>query len=684
MGDAVYDFLASGGQTPESNPSAPAAANDDPVHAFLASGGANIDTHLEEAPGYFQRIKAAAVKFNQSGSGVGDTVKAIGENALSAVTAAPVALLKHGVEEGAYLQGQSPEQAAQTAWRVVPIDGYQPKSATGQALGELTGSVISPLVDAGKWAAQKAGLSPAAQNLAGDFAPVVIPKIAGAAKDAVLHPFNTVGAIADTAQAGLENAKAVPALTADMASQGSMTNMKARFGQLAEQGNTPSVNRSITPQMLRGQVDSPESMSEIPKVAPELTAENASPQLQANLAKMPDISDTAKQRLLVADSLPIPGRLSEGQAKGDIGLISDEMNLRAKRPEYAQLFNEQNKTLIDNVNAIRDKAAPKAAGLDHVENGESLINAYQAADTQLKSYISQQYKTLEDANGGQFPLDGKAFVDAADQALAKKLKTHYVPADVRATLNDLRDGGQMTFEDFETLRSDLADTARSAQDGKVRQAASIIRQQLEDMPMPAGAEHLKPLADAARNAAKARFDLLDKDPAYKAAVSDSVAADDFVKKYIINGKKADLAQMRDNLAGDPVAHENITAAAVNYLKAKAGIVNDNGNFSQAGYNRALEQLRPRLDYLFDPVSAQQIQSLGDYARWTQEQPRGSSVNNSNTFVAAAKGVAEGTLNAKTFGLSSMVKDAVTSASQAQKAQKATNYGATVKLKDIGQ
>jgi len=654
----------------------------------LADDWESIPAAKPEEPGYMSKIGDSARKFQAAvdkDNALMTAPKAVGEVALNAVTGAPLTLLKHGVEEGAYLSGQAPQQAATTAQRVIPVDGYQPQSEAGQALGELAGNVVSPLVDAGKWAAQKLGLSPAAQNIAGDFAPVVVPKVASAVGKAVISPLDTVAKASNIVQTGIENAKAMPGLTKDIASQGSLSAMRARFNQLADQGNAPASQNAITPQMLRGQEPLPESVKEVPKQAPEITPENASPELKAVLDKTQNLGQEAVKRQLEADSLPVKMQLSPGQAANDIHKLSDEFNMRGTKEgaPLADLFNRQNSNLIDNVNAIRDRAAPKASGLDHVENGESLMTAYQTADAQLRNMISDKYKALEEANGGQFPLDGKSFVDAADEALAKKLKTHYVPADVRATLNDLREGGKMTFEDFETLRSDLAETARSATDGKVRQAASIIRQKLEDMPMPEGAEHLKPLADAARSAAKSRFDLLDKDPAYKAAVNESTPPDKFVQKYIINGNKNDLQQMRENLAGDPVAHENIAAAAINYLKSRAGIVNDNGNFSQAGYNKALEQLKPKLDYLFDPVTAQQIQTLGNVSRYTQLQPKGSYFNNSNTFVSAAKGAAEGALNVKTYGLSGVVKDAFTSGKKARAAQEAVKPGAGIQLKDIG-
>jgi hypothetical protein len=654
--------------------------------------------------GYFSRVGAAAKQVARTVTPA-NLKPALGEAALASITGGPVALLKHGVEEGAYLasghgfptftrvgdEAAGAQAAARVADRVIPTNGYQPTTPAGQAVTNLAGTVFQPLVDAGRWAAEKAGLSPAAQNIAGDLAPVAIPNMAGKVYRGGTKLIDAINNAPASLPADIKG------LAKDIGSRGSLSDMQARYAELVKAGRAPEpVSNMLTPQQLRGQEPLPETPAQpgataqrMPDKAPPLTVENASPQLQKTIQEAgPNINPTAVTRQLEADSLPIRMRLSEGQATDNLQLLSDEFNKRgtpAGKP-YAELFNEQNGHLIDNLNAIRDKAAPKASGFDHVENGETIIKAYENIDEIANQNIGAKYKALEDANGGQFPLDGKQFVDAADAALAKKLKSHYVPPEVRATLNDVRNGGTMTFEDFETLRTDLAEVGRSAKDGNTKMAASIIREQLENLPMPPGAEHLKPLADAARGAAKARFDAIKADPAYKAAVEKSTAADKFVQKYIVNGNKDDLARMNENLAGNPDAQQSIAAGALNYLKSRAGIVNDRGNFNQVGYNKALEALKPKKDYLFDPVTAQQVQTLGNVANYVLKQPRGSYFNNSNTAVSlmrdAALGGAEGVVNAKTFGGYGAIKEMIKSGKEAKAAQKAVQPGAGIPLKDL--
>ena len=168
---------------------------------------------------------------------------------------------------------------------------------------------------------------------------------------------------------------------------------------------------------------------------------------------------------------------------------------------------------------------------------------------------------------------------------------------------------------------------------------------------------MKSLADDARAAAKAQFQALDADPAYKAAVQESIPPDRFVQRYLTgpSATRDGVAIMKQNLADNPTALQTMSVATLDHLRQSAGVDSmGNGNFSQAGYNKALQALGPRMKSLVDPNTSETLDTLGNVARYTQAQPRGSAVNNSNTFVAAAaegaKGLVEHAVNAKTLGL----------------------------------
>lgn len=384
-------------------------------------------------------------------------------------------------------------------------------------------------------------------------------------------------------------------------------------------------------------------------------ASRASPEVQAMIKKAGPgkINPVSLERHVDAESLPVPIQLTKGQATQDPGLISVEQNLRGKHETLRNRFNDQNTKLIENTNAIREAAAPDVYATTQPEIGQLVIDSYLKKDAAANAKVTAAYQALRDENGGAFPLDGKAFVSAADDALHKKLLFDHVPPSLRKTLDRLKDGQAMTFENFESLRTNLARTMRSSADGNEKAAAGVIRQALEDLPMPAGAEHLKPLADAARAAARERFAAIEKDPAYKAVVNGKASADKFIDKFVINADTKNVSTMKANL--DPTAQQALAAGTINHLKRNAtGTLENAGNFSQAGYNKALESVRPKLSVLFEPEHRNQVEALGRVARYTQFQPRGSYVNSSNTFTSAVaehtKGAVEGAANVAFHGV----------------------------------
>lgn len=420
----------------------------------------------------------------------------------------------------------------------------------------------------------------------------------------------------------------------------------------------------------------------------EALVSRASPELQAVVKKIgpAKVNPEVLERHIEAESLPVPMQLTRGQATQDTGLLSTEQNLRGKHEQIRNRFTDQNTKLIENTNAIRENAAPDVYATTNPEIGQMVIDSYAAKDAAANTKISSAYKALTDANGGAFPLDGVAFVDAADRALHKELLFDHVSASYRKTLDRLRDGQRMTFENFESLRTNLARTMRSSADGNEKAAAGVIRQALEDLPMPAGAEHLKPLADAARSLAKERFAAIKKDPAYKSVVDGTASADKFIEKYLIKADLKNVETMKGNL--DATAQQALAAGTMNHLKRNAGIIENAGNFSQAGYNKALEAIRSKLGVIFQPTERQQVEALGRVARYTQAQPRGSFVNNSNTLTAAmadrAKGAAEVAVNMAVPGaeIGTRGRRVASRFAERRELNKTLQSGAGIRLKDI--
>lgn len=371
------------------------------------------------------------------------------------------------------------------------------------------------------------------------------------------------------------------------------------------------------------------------------------------------INNEVLNRHLEADTLPVPVRLTAGEATQDPVALSLERNLRGKHPEMVERMAETNRALGQNMQAIRDQVGPEVFSTNPVEHGDTLIGAYRALDSSAERAVNRAYHNLRQAAGGDVPVDAQAVLNDATARLHKRLLYDHAPAQEMAQLTRLAQSNSMTFENFESMRTNLARIARSNADGNVKAAAGEIRAALEQLPLRAGAEHLKTIADNARALARRRFQAMEADPAYAAAVNGTVPPDRFVQKFVIGGTRDDLDLMLRTLGNNPSVRQTVSVAALDHLRDAARLNPAyEGNFSSAGFSRALQGLSAKANIIFDPRTAENIGKLNNVARYTTAQPRGSFVNNSNTMVAslannAGKAV-EGVINYSTMGLGAPV------------------------------
>jgi hypothetical protein len=388
----------------------------------------------------------------------------------------------------------------------------------------------------------------------------------------------------------------------------------------------------------------------------------ASPTLQAAVSRLQQagkpISLESLNRYIEADTLPVPVKLTRGEATRDPVVLSEERNMRGANPEAAQFYNERHKALVENLSRLRDEAGPNVHTTNAVEHGESLINSYRQVDAAAEAEIKGLYDQLRAASGSGVPIDAKTIWSNTRNALHKDLSFDHAPQAIMKSLEELANSNRMTFENFESIRTQLARIQRSpTADGNLKHAAGIIRAELEKLPMfpGSGFERMKPMADAARAAARRRFQAMEADPAYEAAVNGTVPPDRFVQKFIVGGTRDQVAAMRKALANDPQAVETMSTAAFDRLRESAGVdALGNGTFRQAGFNKQMTALDPKFADLFPPALAEKLRQLGNVARTIESEVPGSFVNRSNTFVAqagnAAARSAEGMLNVAALGV----------------------------------
>jgi hypothetical protein len=372
---------------------------------------------------------------------------------------------------------------------------------------------------------------------------------------------------------------------------------------------------------------------------------SATDEFQQLYGSMPldKVNTPVVMRHLEGDSLDIPVRLTKGQASGDVVQLSKEQNLRGSQSELAYRFNEQNQLLVDNLQRRKELAAPDVYTTKTIESSQALIDEYKALDKNRNAAIDAKFTELRNKAGGELPVDSPVLLKNIDKQLRKELLlTDGQGISQYRELKALADSGTMTFDQYLSMRRNLSRMSADAKDGNVRQAARIMVQELDKLPLSNETAALKPIADQARGLARERFEALKKDPAYKAAVNDAVSADKYFDKFVINGVNKNINTMIDTLGRDSLGHQHIKAGTINYLSDKAGIIDGKNNFSQANYNKALKRLDDVNNFgaIFDPESQMKLRTLGNVAAYTQFQPRGAFVNNSGTLVSYLANKAE--------------------------------------------
>ncbi len=542
----------------------------------------------------------------------------VGEVALSGITGAiaqiPAGWAGLATAAGRNL-GLTNEDPADVVRSVEERFTYQPRTASGQEIAGLIGRGVEAIEQASRPVMAGIGkISPTAENVVR----TAVPAVAEAA--GTLYG----GGIGVRSVKRAASREPRPSrMTADQ--------IVARMGEKQSAG---AAGASV----------------DLSRVSPELRAA-----IEAAHARGEKINPTVLARHVEAESLPVPIRLTEGQATQDVAIISKEMNQRARHEILAQHFATQNKALGENLRAIRESVGPNVFSTDMVGHGETLINAYRAKHAATQANINAKYEALRKAAGGDLPVDAKRVWDTAESKLKKELLFEHAPKGIMTQLRAMRDRG-MNFEQFEAMRTNLAEIQRShTASGLERRAAGVIREALEELPLSESAAHLKSLADEARAAARAHFQELKADPAYAAAVEGRVTPDQFVRKFVINGARDHVELMRKNLSHDESALQTMGVAVLDYLRDQARLTPAyEGNFAAASFEKAVRQLDPKLRHILTPQAAETLHKLSNVAKLVVAQPRGSFVNKSNTFVAAAGDAAartvEGALNYQAFGI----------------------------------
>jgi hypothetical protein len=370
-------------------------------------------------------------------------------------------------------------------------------------------------------------------------------------------------------------------------------------------------------------------------------AEIQNPELKAQLAKENPASIDPKvlERYVDADSVGV--QLLKGQATQDPNLISFERNVRGQDPRLVEALNRQNKALQEKVGEVKEKTAPDVFAPDYVANAEGAIEFIGNKIKDNESATTKAYQDLDKLGAGKIQVDSKTFGENAIKVLSEKEDIDFLPSIIKNKLDTYTEGKPMNFAQYENLRTQIARETRKAQkadDGNAVHALTLVRGELEKLPLIGETVQAKALADKARATAKAEFDLLNRDsPNYNKVYADLVNGKtdtkDFIQSAVLRSKNKDFAKTME-LFDDPTSKQHLRAGALDIIIRDS--TDASGKFKPAAFAKAIENLdvNKKLDVLFGE-EAQTLRKIAKTGQLVEARPAGAFVNESNTATALA-------------------------------------------------
>jgi hypothetical protein len=331
--------------------------------------------------------------------------------------------------------------------------------------------------------------------------------------------------------------------------------------------------------------------------------------------------------------------LTKGQALQDPVQFSEEQN-RSVDPRMAARLANQNNALVNDFDRIRQEASPTNVANNARENGQVVLDNLKAYDEPVRANVKAEYQKLEDMNGGAIPIDTGAMSSNIAARMKKGSLTRTAANDpaISEVMDNIQSGAPMDFEQYESSRSLMSGIQRSAKGTPNAVAAGIVRDELEKLPLPENATPLKVQADKARAAASARFQQMEQDPAYAAAVDDvtngtpkgrkSPLADNFLDDHVMSktAPRSEVESLMQKLSPD--GQGAVASHALNKVRDSAmgaSGTSDTPTITPAAYGRAMQKYGDKLTVALPQETLSDLEGNLRAVRLTKQAPPGSSI-----------------------------------------------------------
>jgi hypothetical protein len=319
-----------------------------------------------------------------------------------------------------------------------------------------------------------------------------------------------------------------------------------------------------------------------------------------------------------------PVQITREQNLAKIGVNTADEGLQG----LAQTQNRNNAQLVNNMDGLG--AATGSAD----DAGRMVASTVKGKQALLRSDETTLWNAAKASPGYKHPISSGVISDM-NRALGDEGLMPFMNPTISKYMEAFQTGQPFTPQDYRNLQSMLSrEIAKGGNEGAAASVAARVLRDAQLEPMNGAAANAAiGQVNSARGATRAAYAYEDSTPLVRSVLSDSASSDPqrIAQRFVIGGTNDEAAMLAQEVG--PQGVDAIKAALMAHLKEKAthGANNEVAKFSQSAFNKALRQVGDKkLNLFFSPEEITLLRANGRVASYTQFQPAGSAVNNSNS------------------------------------------------------
>lgn len=311
----------------------------------------------------------------------------------------------------------------------------------------------------------------------------------------------------------------------------------------------------------------------------------------------------------------------------------------------ALMQNRNNAKLIENLNDL-------GANRGNADTaGQTVVNAVTGRRDALRNAEQAAWDSAKSSPGYTQPINAGVLSDVNAALDAEGLMPFMNPT-ISKYMEAFQSGAPFTPQAYRNLQSMLSrEIAKGSNEGAAASLARRVLEQSDLKPagfangnnslvtqgMAAGMRAADGMADdaigavnQARSATRQAYAYEDSSPLVRSVLSNQ-DPQTIAKRFVLGGTANEAEDLLRQVG--PQGVQPIKDAIFSHIKSKAlsGAADETGKFSQAAFNKALNDIGERkLSLVFSPEELRALRTNGRVAALMMSQPVGSAVNNSNS------------------------------------------------------